>query len=480
MVRSRVGVLTALCGAALLSGCFLFPPFFPPGEFPMGDETLVVENATGEDWVLSLVSEVSPTTFAIPAGRTGEVATYGFAPTAVALLDPECEEVDSLDWDASFIGVRIEGAGTLAGAETVDAADPESFAEYWECFGGLGAAPEAGEALSGGSGSILLAGNDGSAWSLDVVAGELDALSTGDVLEGEHALSPDGTRIAFSRYGEMDASSAIYLADVGGGNEELLLEDAAGPVWSPDGTRIAFSNLDPFAGGAALGVIEVASGEALELADEGSAPRWSPDGTRIAFTVEDIDFAGFDDVPPSELHIVNADGTGLRTLAEAAPFAAAPTWSPDATLIAFAALPDGAEGGDPLSQEMVIKVYDLADDSARIVAEIAGSSLSEPTWSPDGERLAFVAMSTGLFRTSAAIAIGTPDGGAADQIGTLENGYYMAPLWSPDGAWIAVTRTAGMEMSSDLVAIDVASGDEVVLATGVLYATAWLGDQLRD
>ena len=481
LVRSRVAVLTALCGAALLSGCFPFPPFFPfpPGEFPMGDETLVVENATDEDWVLSLVSEVSPATFAIPAGQTGEVATYGFAPTAVALLDPECEEVDSLGWDASFTGIRIEGAGTLAGAETVDAGDTETFAEYWECFGGLGTAPEAGEALSGGSGSILLAGNDGSAWSLDVVAGELAPVAAGGELEGEHALSPDGTRIAFSRYGEMDASSAIYVANVGGDNEELLLEDAAGPVWSPDGTHIAFNNLDPFAGGTALGVIDVASGETLELADEASGPRWSPDGTRIAFTVDDLDAVMSGAFQPSELRIVNADGTGLRTLAEAAPFAAAPAWSPDGSLIAFGALPDGADGadgGDPLTQEMVIKVYDLDADEARTVAEMPSSSLSEPSWSPDGERLAFTVMSLGLFRTSAAVGIGTPDATTPEQIGVLDDGFYATPIWSPDGAWIAVTRTSGMEMSSDLVAIEVASGDEVTLATGVMYASAWSSD----
>lgn len=479
LVRSRVGVLTALCGAALLSGCFAFPPFFPfpPGPFPIGNEKLVVQNETDGDWVLSLGSTMGPSAFAILAGETGEVALYGVVPTTVALLDAECGEVDTLDWDTSFTGVRIEGSGTLAGAETIDPAEVGTFVEYWECIDGTGAAPpEAGEPLPGGSGSILLAGNDGLGWSLDVATAELNAIAQGTELEAEHALSPDGTQVAFTRYAEMDPSSSIHVADAGGGDERLLVEDAAGPVWSPDGSRIAYSNLDPFAGAAALGVVDVDSGESIALAGEASGPRWSPDGTRIAFTVDDIDFAGFDDFPPSELRIVNADGSGLRTVAEAAPFAAAPAWSPDGSLIAFAALAGGAEGGDPLTQDTVIKVYDLDADEARTVAEIASSSLSEPSWSPDGERLAFTVMSLGLFRTSAAIGIGSPDATTPEQIGTLDDGYYTTPLWSPDGAWIAASRTAGLEMSSDLVAIELASADEVTLATGVLYASAWAPD----
>jgi len=452
--------------------------------FPRGDQdqpldlrlTLVVQNETDGDWVLSLGSTMGPSAFAIPAGETGEVALYGVAPTTVALLDAECEEVDTLDWDTSFTGVRIEGSGTLAGAETIDAADVGTFVEYWECIGGMGAPPEAGEPLPGGSGSILLAGNDGLGWSLDVATAELNAITQGSPLEAEHALSPDRTQVAFSRYAEMDPSSSIYIAAAGGGDERLLVEDAAGPVWSPDGSRIAYTNLDPFAGAAALGVVDVASGERIELADEASGPRWSPDGTRIAFTVDDLDGVMSGAFQPSELRIVNADGTGLRTLAEAAPFAAAPAWSPDGSLIAFGALPDGADGGDPLTQEMVIKVYDLDADEARTVAEIASSSLSEPTWSPDGERLAFTVMSLGLFRTSAAVGIGAPDATTPEQIGILDDGFYATPLWSPDGAWIAVTRTAGMQISSDLWAIEVASGDEVTLATGVLHASAWSSD----
>jgi len=482
LVRSRVGVLIALCGAALLSGCFAFPPFFPfpPGPFPVGEETLVVQNETDGDWVLSIDSTMGPSAFAIPAGQTGEVALYGVAPTGVVLLDAECEEVDTLDWDTSFTGVRIEGSGKVAGVETIDAADVGTFIEFWECIGGMGAAPAAGEALPGGSGSIVLAGNDGLGWSLDVATAELNAIAQATELEAEHALSPDGTQVAFSRYAEMDPSSSIYVAAVGAGADRLLVEDAAGPVWSPDGSRIAYSNLDPFAGAAALGVVDVASGETIELTDEASGPRWSPDGTRIAFTVDDLEGVMSGDFEPSELRIVNSDGTGLHTVAEAAPFAAAPAWSPDGSLIAFAALPDGADGGDPSNQELVIKVHDLAADDARTVAEITGSSLSEPTWSPDGERLAFTVMSLGLFQTSAAIGIGSPDASPPDQVATLDDGYYMTPLWSPDGAWIAVTRTAGEEFSTDLVAIEFASGDEVTLATGLLSASAWLPFQVRN
>ena len=66
----------------------------------------------------------------------------------------------------------------------------------------------------------------------------------------------------------------------------------------------------------------------------GEYPAWSPDGERIAFA----SFAG--GVGPTgdpnyDLFVVNADGSGLRRLSQSPAYDMYPTWSPDGESIAF-------------------------------------------------------------------------------------------------------------------------------------------------
>jgi Tol biopolymer transport system component len=88
--------------------------------------------------------------------------------------------------------------------------------------------------------------------------------------------SPDGGRIAYSR------ASDLYVADVDGSNEELLLTGGAPSItvrstWSPDGDRIAAS----FRGN--LVVIDSQNGD-VRMAIDGWNPTWSPDGNWIAYS----------------------------------------------------------------------------------------------------------------------------------------------------------------------------------------------------
>lgn len=320
---------------------------------------------------------------------------------------------------------------------------------------------------------MLVVGGDSSAWALDVATAELALISPAETFgDAEHTWSADGTKIAFSRFSGTGTSS-VYVAAADGTDERLLVERAASPAWSPDGTRIAYLNTDPFAGASALSVVPSDTGDSIEVAQEATGPRWSPDGSRIAFISGDPNNFDPFQTPASELRIVNADGTGLETLAEAAPFAPPPAWSPDGTLIAFTALSKGAPGSDPLSQPSVIQVYDLASGEVRTVAEVDGASAAEPTWSPDGTRLAFTVSVSGMFQSSGSLGLVSTDGGGTEQLGTLRDAYYLSPIWSPDGAMIAAVRSVGMDLTSSLIAIRVDGGEEVVLATGVMYAAAW-------
>jgi Tol biopolymer transport system component len=131
-------------------------------------------------------------------------------------------------------------------------------------------------------------------------------------------------------------------------------------------------------------------------------PVWSPDRSRIAFVSPGDD-------GQLALYVVGVDGTGLTRLGERLRPYEAPVWSPDGTRIAFlstaaldgldliidpavaaisASVP-GASRAIPL-REPALRVVEVA--TGRIVDPTGGgaTSVMSPTWSPSGDRLAFV------------------------------------------------------------------------------------------
>ncbi len=153
------------------------------------------------------------------------------------------------------------------------------------------------------------------------------------------AWSPDGTQVAFIN--RSDEATSLYVMSAFGGGARMVTLDTRDGVWvgggriawSPDGTRLAFSGLTAL-DNSALYLINLDGSERVTLVDLPQSydisPAWSPDGTRLAFVTSDR--FGTYGGEAGDIHVINADGTGLVNLGVRG---FDPAWSPDGTQIGY-------------------------------------------------------------------------------------------------------------------------------------------------
>jgi len=237
-------------------------------------------------------------------------------------------------------------------------------------------------------------------------------------------------------------------------------EDAS-PSWSPDGNRIAFTRyLDlgrPPARHNDISDIFVADAQGRHLrnlsavsADIGGNmnidPAWSPDGTKVAFV------GGW---YGASIFIVNADESGGRSVRDFGypTWPDSPSWSPDGRRLLFG-----------VSGEIRGIDVDGSHEQTLVSSGFGGS------WSPDGQRIAYLRVEQD---STTSLIVANADGSApkviAENVGRSSGG----PAWSPDGQWIAVAGSPGNTWGILLVRPD---GTEPHLArTGRLpvSAPAW-------
>jgi Tol biopolymer transport system component len=111
-----------------------------------------------------------------------------------------------------------------------------------------------------------------------------------------------------------------------------------------------------------------------------TSPAWSPDGTKLVFSSLREISPTFPDGGNYDIYVMNADGTSLVRLTNFPGNELQPTWSPDGSKIAFVADGDGG-----LSQ-----IYSMnANGTNRVRLTGALHEDVSPSWSPDGTKIVF-------------------------------------------------------------------------------------------
>jgi WD40 repeat protein len=189
------------------------------------------------------------------------------------------------------------------------------------------------------------------------------------------------------------------------------------------------------------------SGRCLIAGGQFRKPAGSPDGRRIAF----FDYASRD----GRLLIVSHDGSGLTPISPpemAVPVreSAPPSWSPDGERLAFYASP---RFGEPP------RLYIWSSETGvQLIPNTEGASM--PFWSPDGERLMFMIISApalGVTARSFSLYTIRPDGSERALLADDVTDRFLVPpaFWTPEGQ-IAYLNSAE---PSDLIFVDPVTGE---------------------
>ncbi|MGI8619758.1 MAG: hypothetical protein ACR2L6_11835, partial [Gemmatimonadaceae bacterium] len=195
------------------------------------------------------------------------------------------------------------------------------------------------------------------------------------------------------------------------------------PAWSPDASRIAFSNdacdyYFPCTGGVAI--MNVATRTVTQLAEGagGREPAWTPAGDAIAF---------YRPGQNRQLFVLRLDGSPAQPFdPPGILWSANPTWSPDGQRIAFTCR--AATGS--------VDICVMNRSGTGLVRFDRADSYDEsPAWSPDGSKIAYTR--SDMFATE--IAVMSVDGTAVKR---LTSGF--EPAWSRDGTKLVFARGDGL------------------------------------
>jgi TolB protein len=269
-----------------------------------------------------------------------------------------------------------------------------------------------------------------------------------------------GSRIYYvsKRSSAKDAADELYVMDWDGNNQKPLTNLKSlllSPGVSPDGTRVAFTT---FARGTPrIMVLNTETGRQMPFynqeASMNTTPNFTPDGKQIYYSssasgipqiyVADINGQGFRRIThrdnailvepkvnpknanmvlfvggpgPQQIYRMNAEGADVQRVTNGEGEASNPSWSPDGQRIAFS-WTRGYQKGD-----WNIFVMDIGSGQYTQLTHSEGRN-ENPVWAPDGRHLVFASTRTGHSQIYTMLA----DGSQVKQL--TQQGSNRSPVW---------------------------------------------------
>lgn len=243
------------------------------------------------------------------------------------------------------------------------------------------------------------------------------------VVASARAAEPEPTGwITFSLLPDVETGIGVVRPD--GSGRKVIARRHSGGRWSPDGSRLVAGGYD------GLSVLD-RRGRVLRTLRAGDArlflPSWSPVGGRVAALDERCSASGRDSWC-ADLWVLRADGRVARRLVTAGVLDGLYAWSGDGQTIAYSGSAAPALDRPPADPGIVL----VNTRNGRTSAPRSFVDGSDPSWSPDGRRIAFTRRHES-GRTNVYFA--RRDGSALRQL--TRDGRSSLASWSPDGRAVA-------------------------------------------